>query len=494
MANNLIQIKRSTVSANPGTSLSNGELAYSYVSNSLFIGSPNGPGAGASAVLIGGSKYKFLDSTSEGILSANASIVTDANSFVNNLYSVGLFISPTTNSPVANSTVAYITKISPESTSSRLGSTFVGSNTELVTSWAVKNYVDQQISQTGAFSPTTPYTWTSVQTHLANVSISDDSATSRFSYLTIGTASDKLTANNTEIFITNLISNTLLNLSSLSISNSQGFSISANLNNLSFFAGNNTFNGYLSYTGLGLVEPGSIATMSPSLLTISRISVGGQFTVNNSVVNFGSIGNVYATSANASFQNITITGNLTISGTATAIDTQNLSVRDNIVYLSTNNTISDSVDIGIVGLANAGSAGINTYYGFARIASANVIQFFATNTAPTSTITNQTIMPIRAFLQPYGTSGTPAFIVNSSAVSAIANNTVSVNFVANTIVLRTALSIASGGTGQDSYSAGDILYASTPSVLSKLNAGANGQILQIVNNLPAYGIIDGGTY
>lgn len=494
MSNNLIQIKRSTVSATPGTALSNGELAYSYVSNSLFIGSQNGPGAGATALLIGGGKFRFLSSASEGILSGNSAIVTDANSFVNNLYSTGLFIATSTASPTPSSSDAYITKISPQATVNRLGSTALGSNTELVTSWAIKSYVDQQIIQVGAFSPATPYTWTSIQTHIANVNINDDPPTSRFSYLNIGTATEKFSANNSEVRISTLTSNSTLNLTELSISNSQGFSISANLNNLSIFVGNNTFNGYLGYTGLGIVQPGAIATLTPTLLTVSAVSVGGQFTVNNSVVSFGSIGNVSATSANASFQNMTITGNLVVSGTSTTIDTQNLAVKDNIIYLATNNNISDLVDIGVVGIANAGSAGINTYYGFARIASANVIQFFATNTAPTSTITNQTIMPIRAFLQPYGTSGTPAFIVNSTAVSAIANNTVSVNFVANTIVLRTALSIASGGTGQDSYTAGDILYASTASVLSKLNAGANGQVLQIVNNLPAYGIIDGGTY
>jgi len=494
MADNLIQIKRSTVSASPGTTLSNGELAYSYVSNSLFIGSQNGPGAGASALLIGGLKYRFLDQASEGTLTANAVIITDANSYVNNLYSTGLFISASTLAPASNSSAAYITRISSQSSVNGLGTNIVGSNNELVTSWAIKNYVDQQISQTGAFSAATPYTWTSVQTHLANVNISDDAAISRFNSLNIGTVSETFSANNSSISFRTLTSNALFSLSTLRISNNQGFSITANLNNLSVITGNNTYYGILGYTSIQVVEPGSSATLTPTLLTVPQINVGSQFNVTSSLANFGTIANVYAVSANAAFRNLVISGNLTVSGTNTVIDTQNLFVRDNIVYLATNNTITDLVDIGVVGLANAGTAGVSTYYGFARIASANVIQFFATNTAPTSTITNQTTMPIRAFLAPFGTTGNPAFIVNSSIIDIVANNSISVNIVANTAVLRTPLSIASGGTGLDTYVAGDIIYAFDSSSLNRLAAGSNGQVLQIVNNLPAYGKIDGGTY
>ena len=39
MTDSVIQIKRSTTNATP-TSLANGELAYSFASNNLFIGMP----------------------------------------------------------------------------------------------------------------------------------------------------------------------------------------------------------------------------------------------------------------------------------------------------------------------------------------------------------------------------------------------------------------------------------------------------------------------
>ena len=48
MTDSVIQIKRSTTNATP-TSLANGELAYSFASNNLFIGMP-----GTGVIKIGG--------------------------------------------------------------------------------------------------------------------------------------------------------------------------------------------------------------------------------------------------------------------------------------------------------------------------------------------------------------------------------------------------------------------------------------------------------
>lgn len=43
-----------------------------------------------------------------------------------------------------------------------------------------------------------------------------------------------------------------------------------------------------------------------------------------------------------------------------------------------------------------------------------------------------------------------------------------------------------GGTGQNSYTAGDILYANAPNTLAKLGIGANSQILTVVADTPAW--------
>ena len=51
-----------------------------------------------------------------------------------------------------------------------------------------------------------------------------------------------------------------------------------------------------------------------------------------------------------------------------------------------------------------------------------------------------------------------------------------------------------GGTGQSSYTTGDILYASGSNTLAKLALGNNGKILQSNGSNVTYGDIDGGTY
>jgi len=51
-----------------------------------------------------------------------------------------------------------------------------------------------------------------------------------------------------------------------------------------------------------------------------------------------------------------------------------------------------------------------------------------------------------------------------------------------------------GGTGQSSFTTGDVLYASGSNTLAKLALGASGKILQSNGSNVAYGDIDGGTY
>ena len=51
-----------------------------------------------------------------------------------------------------------------------------------------------------------------------------------------------------------------------------------------------------------------------------------------------------------------------------------------------------------------------------------------------------------------------------------------------------------GGTGQSSYTTGDIVYASGSNTLAKLALGNNGKILQSNGSNVTYGDIDGGTY
>lgn len=51
-----------------------------------------------------------------------------------------------------------------------------------------------------------------------------------------------------------------------------------------------------------------------------------------------------------------------------------------------------------------------------------------------------------------------------------------------------------GGTGLSSYTAGDILYASSTNTLGKIAKGTDGQLLTMVSGAPTWSTLDGGTY
>ena len=51
-----------------------------------------------------------------------------------------------------------------------------------------------------------------------------------------------------------------------------------------------------------------------------------------------------------------------------------------------------------------------------------------------------------------------------------------------------------GGTGQTSYAAGDLLYASSGTALSKLALGTQGYVLKAGASGPEWGVISGGTF
>jgi hypothetical protein len=65
------------------------------------------------------------------------------------------------------------------------------------------------------------------------------------------------------------------------------------------------------------------------------------------------------------------------------------------------------------------------------------------------------------------------------------------------LTLGAALPATSGGTGQSSYTIGDLLYASSTTALTKLTVGANGAVLTVAAGIPAWtptlGVSSGGT-
>ena len=234
------------------------------------------------------------------------------------------------------------------------------------------------------------------------------------------------------------------------------------------------------------------STISQTLVNTSAIAVGGQVTVNSTVASFGTVANISAPSANLTVSSINA-GNLNVTGTLSTIDTQTLQVKDNFIMVADGNggVPTDIVDFGFYGIAN--TASVATYYGLGRVASGNYWTLFSTTTNPgATTLTGTSTSTLQAFLQPWGAGG--AFVVNSTAMSFTANSSVSLSLTSNTLSLTTALPTTSGGTGYGSYTAGDILYASNTTFLSKLARGTDGQILQMQGTTVAWAALDGGTF
>mgnify|MGYP003347025841 CR=1 FL=1 len=81
-ANTSIRIKRSTTTGIPGSALA-GELAYSYLSNTLFIGTPDGNGV----VNVGGQYYTSTLDAATSQNTASTLVKRDAGgSFYGRLY------------------------------------------------------------------------------------------------------------------------------------------------------------------------------------------------------------------------------------------------------------------------------------------------------------------------------------------------------------------------------------------------------------------------
>ena len=275
-------------------------------------------------------------------------------------------------------------------------------------------------------------------------------------------------------------------------------------------SGNLTFTGAVStFSGTNVAISGtnmnvsSNATFSANVtLSGANVVISGTNTAISSNVTLTGA-SVTGTSTDVTFRNGTFSGNLVVSGTVVTVNTAQLTVNDNIIELAYNQTTADTVDTGL--FSPAGNSSAIWYSGIVRQASKSsnsnpYFWIFGSNTNPNTSSTvdtsaNSTTGTLQAYLVPYGTGG--AFVANSLAVTITANSTVNVNITANSLTLSTALAATSGGTGQSSYATGDLLYASSTTALSKLSvpgSAANGQVLQISNNLPAYGTSDGGTF
>ena len=241
-----------------------------------------------------------------------------------------------------------------------------------------------------------------------------------------------------------------------------------------------------------------------SVNTTGLYVVAGNGIISNTTGVFANVGSGITIASGAIAVNtvlqitdLTLTGNLTVQGTTTTIDTTTLQVKDNMVVLAdqlaTTGTFTDNVDTGWY--LKTGNTSVNFYAGIARVAASSTntnpyFKLFSTGTLPNSTIidTSATQGTLQAYLN------TGALISNSTVVNITANATLSSALIANSLTLTTALLGVYGGTGKLTVANNALLVGNSTNGYNELTLGTQGYVLQSSGTALVYDILDGGTF
>ena len=252
------------------------------------------------------------------------------------------------------------------------------------------------------------------------------------------------------------------------------------------YTGNNTFGG----TDLTLNANVAInGKLTSNIIPSANVT----YSLGNNTLRFLE---VHAQNAHSEFlyvdKDVEVSGNLTVSGSLVTINVSTLAVTDSLIQLASNNTTSDTLDIGFFGSYNVGG-GAHEHTGLFRDASTDTYKLFkGLQDSPTTTVDVNGTGYTQATLESYLSSG--GLVSNSTAVTLTANSTVAVNLTANSLTLTSPLVGTSGGTGLASYTAEDILVANSSNGFRKLAVGSEGYVLQVSSGVVAYGTLDGGTF
>lgn len=222
----------------------------------------------------------------------------------------------------------------------------------------------------------------------------------------------------------------------------------------------------------------------------NTLSVGNS-TV-NSIVNSSALTLGSTTVGRSSIQvtDLTVSGNLAITGTLTTISANNLTVTDSIIKLANGQATADVVDIGLYG--QYGNSTVTKYTGlFRQASSADYILFKDVQAEPTTTVNTAAAGYALSSLTAYLKSG--GLVSNGTNITLTANSTLAVALVANTLSLSSALGIGSGGTGLATITTNGVLYGNGAGPLG-LATGTDGMVLASVSGVPTFVLIDGGTF
>ena len=375
-----IQIKRSSSTATP-TSLQNGELAYSATSNKLFIGRPGGGTGDVDA--IGGKLYVDMLDHTAGTLTASSAIVVDANSKIDNFLVDNLQFDG--NAITSTDTNGNIT-ITPNGTGDLVldglnwpqadGSTdqYLKTNGSGQLSWDTVSTSftlsdDQGTPNTDTFNTGGTLTFasgTDIQTTVSNDTV------------TIAYTGDNVTLAGSYDYLT--ISGQVITLDQIDLATDvTGALPNGNLANSSFTLGSTSISlGATATTVAGLTSvtstdfvgdlTGDVAQADASGTDVSGTDLivkagAGTGTGAGGKIYFrtadgaGSTGSTVNSHTNALILNddmvatfgsgVVITGDLTVNGTTTTVNSNTVAVGDNILVLNSDETGTPSQNAGI---------------------------------------------------------------------------------------------------------------------------------------------------
>jgi len=458
---NLIQIKRSLTTAG-APSLANGELAFTANGDHLFIGSN-----GASITIAG----KF----NPGTLTANQALVANGTSGIDKIITANAVVTTLTANGstgtdgqvlLSNGTVAYWA--SPASSSFTIaGETGTDTfNTGETLTFAAANGISTAVTNNQVlFSVDTGSTLTvnsaGIHVNTANLSVATTQLTGD---VTLGS----ITAGN------GISGSSSSEGGAATIAVVANNGLSTNSSGVFVVAGDGLVS---NTTGVHVVAANGISVSADAV----GLTTGSTLTVNSAGLHVNST---------LSITDLSLSGNLTVLGTLTTIDTTNLTVQDSLIELANGNATTDILDIGLYG--QFGSSG-SKYTGFFRDATDGIYKLFTgSQTEPTTTVDTAAAGYTTATLQAFLSSG--GLTTNATHVAITANSTVNVSITANTLTLSTPLAVGSGGLGLSTITSGAILVGNAAGPVTILAAGTDGFVLQSNGTSVIYSSLDGGTF
>jgi hypothetical protein len=440
MANNKIQIKRSTSNATV-TGLSNGELAFTQAGNILYVGAPDG----TSPIRIGGQMVP-------GVLTANQALVANSTSGIDQLIVNDLNFTGTGQVISANGGVGNPGDV-----------LFSGGGGGSNLYWASAGTV--------GVNTAAQYTWSNVHTFQNTVN-----------FLSIvNVATGAVIANSSGVFTTgtanalNLTVGTAFTANSTLV-NAAALNVTGQVNTATLFA---TTSANLASSNVVANTAGLFVANTTGIVNAAVHQVGTAFTANSTLVNAAALNIVGQTNTATLF--VTTSANIASSNliantagffVANSTGVVNAAVHQVGTAFTANSTLVNAAALNIVGQTNTATLFVTTS---ANLASSNVVAntagvFVANTTGIVNAAVHQVGTAFIANSTGVYTTGT-ANALNFTAGANLIINSTAMGFVGNT---TTSPNIVFSNTGV--LSIGNSSTTQTTSIITVANSAGSANI------------------